>query len=305
KVIWKTGTINKKSHSETDILFKGAASVINGSWTFTFVVPKDIDYNFGIGKISYYAHDGVQDATGAYCDIIIGGTAANPIEDDTPPLVEVFMDNEDFVFGGITTPKPVLLVKLSDDYGINVAGTGIGHDLTAVIDDNNLNTLVLNDFYESEINNPRKGTARYPLSGIEPGLHTVRVKGWDIANNSGEGYTEFVVADDAEGALAHVLNYPNPFTTHTEFQFEHNYKGQAIRVQVQVFTVSGKLVKTISKEIIPQGHRVTGIEWDGTDDYGDKIGRGVYLYKVKVGNISDGNANNTTNSDFEKLVILR
>ncbi len=291
---------------QKNILFKGAASVTNGAWSFSFVVPKDIDYNFGRGKISYYAQDNIsQDAAGAYCDIVIGGTSDNPIQDDNPPLVEVFMDNEDFVFGGITSSDPVLLVKLSDDYGINVAGTGIGHDLTAVIDGNNLNTLVLNDFYESEVDNPRKGIARYPLSGIAPGLHTVRVKGWDIANNSGEGYTEFVVAEDAKGALAHVLNYPNPFTTHTEFQFEHNYKGQPIRVQIQVFTVSGKLVKTISEEITPQGHRVTGIEWDGTDDYGDKIGRGVYLYKVKVGNISEGNANNTISSDFEKLVILR
>lgn len=292
---------------QKNIIFKGAASVSNGDFTFTFIVPKDINYEYGLGRISYYAQDEstMVDAAGSYEKIRIGGTATNPIKDDTPPLVEVFMNDTEFVFGGITSTNPVLYVKLSDDFGINVAGTGIGHDLTAVLDDDNQNIIVLNDFYEAEVNDFKKGEARYPLTGIEPGLHTLRVKGWDIANNSGEGYTEFVVADNAEIALEHVLNYPNPFTTNTEFQFEHNLAGQMLRVEVRVFTVSGKLVKTISKDIFAEGNRMTGIQWDGTDDFGDKIGRGVYLYKISVGNISDDNVANSASSKFEKLVILK
>ncbi len=300
------GSSPKDFQLRKNILFKGAASVTNGAFSFSFVVPKDIDYSFGPGRISYYAHDGVsEDASGYYEGFTVGGTSANAVQDDTPPIVDLFMDDNEFVFGGLTSPDPVIYVELSDDNGINVAGSGIGHDLTAVLDENTQNTIVLNDFYEAEVDDYRKGIVRYPLNNLEPGRHTVRVKAWDIANNSGEGYTEFVVAEDAETVLDRVLNYPNPFTTNTEFQFEHNLAGRQVAVMVQIFTVSGKLIKTIHADMFAEGNRITGIQWDGKDDYGSDIGRGVYLYKVSLKPIDDNNGSDAAESDFEKLVILK
>lgn len=287
------------------VLFKGRASVTNGQFQFSFVIPKDINYVLGNGKISYYADDNNSaDATGFYDGVVIGGTNANAVTDDQGPIVKVYMNTEEFVFGGITDDSPTLLVKLEDDNGINTSGTGIGHDLTGVLDDNTQSTYVLNDFYESELDNFKKGEVRYPLSNLEEGLHQISVKAWDIANNSGEGNTEFVVASSAGIALEHVLNYPNPFTTKTEFQFEHNLPNQPLTVQVQIFSVSGRLVKTIQQEIQPDGYRVTGIEWDGTDDFGNSIGRGVYVYKVSVG-VANGEGEMASESAFEKLVILK
>lgn len=289
---------------QKNVLFKGRASVTNGEFKFSFVVPGDIDFNYGFGKISYYADDGIErDANGFYNGIVIGGLAEG-VSDNAPPVVEVYMNDEDFVLGGITDSNPILLVKLSDDLGINTAGTGIGHDLTGTLDENTQDTYILNDFYESELDNSRKGEVRYPLSNLAEGRHNIKVTAWDVSNKSSEGYTEFVVASAAEVALDHILNYPNPFTTHTNFQFEHNFPGQLLNVQVQIFTVSGKLVKTIQEEIMTEGYRVTDIAWDGTDDYGDRIGKGVYIYKVSV-NASIGEQSLTTRSDFEKLVILK
>lgn len=287
------------------VLFKGRASVTNGQFEFTFIVPKDINYTFGNGKISYYADNGSNlDAGGVYSGIVIGGTDSTALADNQGPNVQVFMNNEDFVFGGITDANPTLFVKLEDDNGINTSGTGIGHDLTGVLNENTQNTYVLNDFYEAELDNYKRGTVSYPLSDLEDGRHQIRVKAWDIANNSGEGFTEFVVASSANIALDHVLNYPNPFTTRTEFQFEHNLPNQPLTVQVQIFTVSGRLVKTILQDVQPTGYRVTGIEWDGTDDFGSRIGRGVYVYKVSVHAV-DGGGNVASESQFEKLVILK
>jgi hypothetical protein len=131
------------------------------------------------------------------------------------------------------------------------------------------------------------------------------VKGWDIANNSGEGYTEFVVAEDGKAALAHVLNYPNPFTTNTNFQFEHNLAGQILDVQISIFSVSGKLVKTLLHTAAADGFRVTDISWNGKDEYGDQLARGVYLYRVKVRGTDVGGNTATAESNFEKLVILK
>lgn len=291
---------------QNNILFRGRASVVNGQFTFKFIVPKDIDYQYGYGKISYYADNGMnQEAWGYHDTIYIGGTYQNAVADNEGPQVEVFMNDENFVFGGMTDENPVIYVKLSDDNGINTSNAGIGHGISAVLDENTQQSYSLNDFYESKLDDYRQGVAQYPLSGIEEGIHQVTVKAWDVANNSGTGYTEFIVASAAEAALDHVLNYPNPFTTSTEFQFEHNLPNQPLQVQIQIFTVSGKLVKTIQEEVIAEGYRVTGIQWDGTDDFGSPIGRGVYVYKVSIGLLSETNQVTTSTSEFQKLVILK
>ncbi len=286
-------------------LFRGKATVTNGNFTIEFVVPKDINYAFGNGKISYYAENGSPlDAAGAETNFIVGGNS-NEIKDDNPPLVQVFMNTDVFALGGITDNSPKILVKCSDDFGMNVTGSSLGHDLVAVLDGNVQESIVLNDFYESDQDNFRKGRALYPLKNIAVGRHTLRVKGWDIANNSGEGYTEFVVAEDGKAALEHVLNYPNPFTTNTNFMFEHNLSGQNLDVQISIFTVAGRLVKTIIQNAAAEGYRVADINWDGKDDYGDQLAKGVYLYRVKVRGTDLMGGQTTAESDFEKLVILK
>ncbi len=289
---------------QRNVLFKGAATVTNGRWTFSFTVPRDINYTFGKGKVSYYAENGTPiDAAGFYNDLVIGGSDPRATADDKPPLVQVFMNDEKFVFGGMTDQNPAIYAKISDDNGINITGISVGHDLTGTID-NTTQTIKLNNFFQATLDDSRKGTVRYPLNKIAAGEHTIHVKAWDIANNSGEGETKFFVTSDAKSALSHVLNYPNPFTTNTRFQFEHNLTAQTLRVQVNIFTVAGKLVKTIQQDIVTEGYRVTDLNWDGKDDYGDELARGVYLYQVKVNGVDKDKPSRAV-SEFEKLVILK
>lgn len=291
------------------ILFRGRASVRNGKFSFTFVVPKDINYEFGEGKISYYAEDGSdKDLAGYFFGPVIGGTSDNLLNDTEGPLVEVFMNSEDFVFGGITSDNPILYVKLQDENGINVTGTSIGHDLTGKLDEDAQKSYLLNDFYEAALDDYTRGEVRYPLFRLAEGRHQVKVRAWDVANNPSEGYTEFVVANSGEIALKHVLNYPNPFVNQTCFQFEHNMEGQEIDVLIHIYAVSGRLVKSLEQRIIPEGSRLSlgdCIPWDGRDDFGDPLAKGVYIYKVSVRASNTGIDQLEGESDFEKLVILR
>ncbi len=290
---------------QNNLIFTGVASVTNGLFDIKFVVPIDIDYSFGQGKISYYAiDDNTEDAGGFFTNFIVGGTNPDGVIDNEPPRVEVFMNNENFVLGGVTSPDPILLVNLSDNLGINVAGTSIGHDLTGVLDQDNNNSFALNDFYEARIDDYTQGTVRFPLFDLAAGRHEITVKAWDVANNSAEGFTEFIVAESQNLALEQVLNYPNPFTTNTQFMFEHNLPGQLLDVQVRIFTISGKLVKSINAEVVSDGTSVRNINWDGKDDFGSDIARGVYLYKVKAAP-SDNSGIEAAESEFEKLVILK
>jgi flagellar hook assembly protein FlgD len=182
---------------------------------------------------------------------------------------------------------------------VNTVGNGIGHDITAVLDANTENSIVLNDYYQADLNSYKSGSIRYPFSSLSEGKHTLNLKVWDVYNNSNQTYTEFIVAKSAELALSHVLNYPNPFTTKTQFYFEQNQCCQVLDVQVQIFTISGKLVKNIDEYVHTEGFRSDPIEWDGRDDFGDKIGKGVYIYRIKV-KTSEG----ATAEKYEKLVIL-
>ncbi len=281
------------------ILYKGKVSVKNGDFSFTFLVPKDIAVQYGIGKLSFYAHNGVVDANGYSDKLVIGGLNPNATVDNSGPSLLLFMNDEKFVFGGMTDNKPYLYGIVSDSSGINTSGNSIGHDITAKLDDNNSDYFILNDYYQADLDSYQSGRIRYPLSNLSSGRHNARLKLWDVFNNSSEAYTEFVVAESADLALSHVLNYPNPFTTSTKFYFEHNRPRVPLQVQVQVYTVSGKLIKNINLIMESEGFRSDAIAWDGKDDYGDSIGRGVYLYRVRV---RDGEK---SVEQFEKLVILK
>ncbi|RUT73581.1 type IX secretion system sortase PorU [Ancylomarina longa] len=286
--------------SQTNILYKGKASVRNGNFKFTFFIPKDINYQFGTGKILYYAAGTDSDAAGYSNNIIIGGTNSNAINDKLGPEIKLYMNDELFSPGGMTDSNPLLLAIVQDSSGINTVGNAIGHDIVAILDQNTDKTIELNDFYESDLDNYQKGKITYRLNDLEPGEHELQLKVWDNVNNSNENNLSFVVSESSDLVIKHLLNYPNPFTTNTGFYFEHNQASRELDVLIQILTISGKLIKTIETTISSAGSRVGPISWDGKDDFGNTIGRGVYFYRVKV-RADDGKVVNK----FQKLVILK
>jgi len=169
----------------------------------------------------------------------------------------------------------------------------------ATVDNNNSQYFVLNNFYEAGLDNFQKGTVRFQLPQLSAGHHTLKIKAWDVVNNSSEYVLDFTVVNSEDLRVDHVLNYPNPFTTRTFFWFEHNQPGTDLSVKVEIFTVSGKLIKTISQTINTIGNRSNEIEWDGRDEYGEKIGRGVYIYRLRV-----KTPNGKTANKWERLVVL-
>ncbi|GGZ79594.1 peptidase C25 [Algibacter mikhailovii] len=289
-----------------EIIFRGQASVVNGKFEFDFIVPKDIGIPVGYGKVSFYSKNKelTQDKSGAVVNTVrIGGINKNAEEDNIGPVLTLFMNDENFVSGGITNESPTILAKLEDSNGINTA-SGVGHDIVAIIDGDEKNPIVLNDYYETEMDDYTKGTVSFPLRNLEEGLHTLTLKAWDVYNNSSTSEIQFVVFNEnQELMINNVLNYPNPFVNYTEFWFNHN-SSVPLDVSIQVFTVSGKLVRTLNGQT-SGGIKVASslsrdIVWDGRDDFGDKIGKGVYIYKLRV----HSSALNKTVEKIEKLVIL-
>jgi len=286
--------------TQDNILYKGKSKVVDGKFKVEFIVPLDIDYDFGRGKIEYYSQDGSIDAQGAFRSFIIGGSSNNIINDTKGPEIDVYMNDTNFVSGSSTNESPLLIAHFFDEHGINTTGNGIGHEITATLKHDMNNTIILNNHFESDIGSYQRGKLQYQLLDLPNGPNQVTVCAWDIVNNSTEVKLDFVVANTEKAALSHVLNYPNPFTTHTKFLFEHNQPHVPLEITIQIFTVSGKLVKTLQTTMQGNLYQTNPLTWDGLDDFGDRIGRGVYVYMDKI-KTPDGK----TDSKFERLVILK
>jgi hypothetical protein len=286
---------------QENIVYGGQATVRAGRFSVKFLVPKDINYNAGLGKISLYAADLTNqvDAQG-YQLVPVGGAAKGAATDTTPPTVQLFMDDDSFVSGGLTGVNSLLLGKLFDLSGINTSNAGVGHELTATLDNDPAKLVVVNDSYTAAVDDFTRGQLRYNYKNLAPGPHTLQVKAWDTYNNSAVGSVEFIAAQTAQLALDHVLNYPNPFSNLTTFHFDHNKAGQELEVQVQIFTVAGRLVKTLTTNIVASTSHSQSVSWDGRDDFNDQLARGVYVYRISVRSPAD----QQTVSKFEKLVLL-
>jgi len=280
-----------------NILYKGKSIVKNGVFSFSFVVPKDIGYSYGLGRLSFYAEDSTIDASGAYNQVVIGGTFPDAQTDNEGPGLNVYMNSPTFRAGGITDENPMLYVEVNDDNGINTTGNGIGHDITAILDGKTQNVFLLNEYYQSYLNSFQGGLIRYPFTNIEPGHHTVSVKVWDVYNNSSTGSTDFVVIKSEDLILENLLNYPNPFSDYTYFSFSHNSPGVDLDITVDIHSLSGKLISTIKAKEFASGYRSQNIYWDGA---GAQNGDSVYLYTIRV-QTSDGKSAEKTG----KLIITQ
>lgn len=281
-------------------IFRGRATVNSGKFQFTFVVPKDIRIAYGKAKMSFYAHNTEENIGGYNFDVVIGGIDTEAPDDQLGPEISLYLNDESFTDGGNTNASPVLIAKLSDASGINTSITAVDHDIIAILDNDEANPIILNDFYKTELDDFTKGTVKYSLRDLKPGMHTIKFKCWDTYNNLSESALNFVVVDESGLVLSNVLNYPNPFVNYTEFWFNHNKPNELLEAQVQIYTISGKLVKTVQAQVQTAGNLSRELTWDGLDDFGNKIGKGVYVYKLKV----KATQSNLTKEKIEKLVIL-
>ena len=286
-----------------EVLFRGKSSVENGEFQFSFVVPKDVRMEIDSGKFSFYAKDTSSnlDKSGYNTSIQIGGVNEDAEEDSIGPEIQIFLNDESFVSGGITNESPNLIVKLSDNNGINTS-SGVGHDILATVDSDDINAIILNNYYVADIDDYKNGTVNYQLDNLQPGQHTLKIKAWDVYNNSSISEVDFMVFNENEKlVLDNVLNYPNPFIDFTEFWFNHN-SSSLLDVKIEIFTISGRLVKTIigNTNFSGDSNFSRDFIWDGRDDFGDKVAKGVYVYKLSV----RSELTNKQTSKIEKLVIL-
>jgi hypothetical protein len=288
---------------QKNILYQGKATVTNGDFGFSFIVPKDIDYHYGFGKISYYAENGSDDAVGYYDNLLIGGSEGNLTEDKQGPLIDLYMNDKSFVSGDIVGQSPTVLAYLRDVSGINTVGNGIGHDISAMLDSSSTQIYVLNDSYQADKDSYQQGTVRYRFFNLPEGPHSIKLKVWDVYNNSSEAVVNFTVSNATRILIDEVSAYPNPctFEEPVNIVFTQNLFDEDLDVKVDIFNLSGMLVKTIGPLALQSGGYIGGpIPWDGKDVRGNPVRGGMYIYRIRA---IDHNQVVTEKSG--KLIVVR
>ncbi len=265
------------------VLFNGSATVTDGKFSFSFVVPKDIGYSPGFGKVTYYAYDTVSliDANG-YEKVLMGGIDENASNDEEGPRIDLYINHLDFTSGDYVSDNPLLIAHLYDENGINTVSNGIGHDITLTLSSRNGTPIVLNDYYEPETDSYQRGSIVYPLGKLPDGLYSLTLKAWDVFNNSTEKTIEFSIDYDSPVTLTSVVNYPNPFSDITRFSFNHSKPGLEMDVRIYIYNVNGQKVNTLSGSFTSEDNNTSEILWDGRNEEGDLLASGLYIYRIVV-----------------------
>lgn len=294
-----------------DLIWRGDVPVAAGRFTATFVVPKDISYANRRGRITAYAYNDAAHALGATERVVVGGSNPAPITDRTGPRVRAFVGDTTFVSGGYAAAGSDLVVRLDDETGINTVGLGVGHELLLVVNGDEASAIDLGSRFVADAGAPNRGEVRYRLTNLRPGLNRLRVRAWDVVGNVTETEVVVEVAETADLDVRRVLAFPNPAVASgpVRFVFEHNQAaGTAGRVRIRLFTVDGRLVRTLDDvETLPTGALPSGrvqVRWDGRDADGDRLAPGVYLFQVRVEREAAGDAPRQVAERIERLVVL-
>lgn len=281
-------------------IFRGSATIKNGDFEFEFIVPKNIAYQVGQGKLSLYAYtkNKTLDAMGSDLDFVVGKSYPNPVADEVAPMIHLFMGDTTFVNGGTVDADTYLVAELQDKNGINISGYGIGNSIIGTLDSGE--SFVLNDYYDANTDNFTKGQIVYRMQGLKPGKHTLYVKAWDTYNNPGEASVDFVVSDGHNIKIETFGNYPNPVQKTTTLFFTHNHAGDDLAATLYFYDFTGQIIKTFAFSISSSNYRVELPELDVENDFGKKLQSGLYLAKLVVRSLSNG----SKNERVAKLIVL-
>ena len=280
-------------------LYHGTSKVENGEFTFSFAVPKDINYSDGTGLINVYAYDATLNASahGACERFTVNGS--NIAENDSiGPSIYCYLNSEDFTFGGEVNSTPFFVAQISDKDGINASGAGIGHDMTLIIDGDIEKTYNLNDNFTFDYESYTSGQTYYALPTLSEGKHTLKFRAWDILNNPSTTTLDFVVRKDIQPNIVDVYATNNPARESTTFVVEHNFCGADLDLAIDIMDTSGRLLWSTSESGTATTNTIA-YKWDLCTDSGAKLNTGIYLYRIKLSSNGSSYA-----SKAKKLLII-
>lgn len=287
-------------YDRSKTIYTGNDSIRAGQFTFTFAVPKDISYSDATGLINLHAisTDRKTSANG-WCDRFVANGSDINDNDSIGPSIYCYLNSPSFANGDRVNPTPYFVARITDQNGINAAGSGIGHDLQLIIDGDMQHTYNLNENFSYDFGSYTSGSTFYALPELAPGQHRLLFRAWDVYNNPSTTELTFTVVKGLKPNLFSISCTNNPAHTSTTFIVNHDRMGSNVNVAIDVFDMSGRHLWTHSENGVSEGSAYT-VNWNLTLDNGAALQTGVYLYRVRIG--SDGSS---MTSKAKKLVVVR
>ena len=261
-------------------LFKGQFSITQNNFSAQLRIPKDISYSSTPARLNSYLRlysEPPTEALGMLDNIFL--KSGEPVSDIQGPIISLetetgrlLQDNDHLL------KDEKIYIRISDPMGINLTGE-VGHEImvTNMEDDTKKN---MSSQYIYDENSITTGVIQFPHDGVNSSI-SIHIKAWDNANNPSEKEFTLYLFENRSLKVFNVLNFPNPYSTTTQFAFELTSDAD---VSIDIFTLGGRRIMRIPEENFSEGYHY--IDWDGRNAFGERLANGVYLYRLKA---DDGN----------------
>jgi len=277
---WVDKYDNPKSMSYTlpgEILFNGLVNITAGQFSSRFFIPKDLNYAGSSGKITItgWNEETGLEIGGYYDPVFFSGSES--VLDTTGPEIEIGFVNLSFKNGDVVNPGSEFKIAIRDPLGINIAGQ-MGHDISFVFDNDETRSYIATEYFTYDTDSDSSGTVIFQIPEIPAGEHSVSITAWDNGNNSSTITGIFKLLSSSDFALEKVVNFPNPFTKTTDITFQLTHPAMIV---CTIYTVRGLKIRTLeSNQVFLPGFNL--LNWDGDDDFGYSVAKGIYIYKIKA-----------------------
>lgn len=286
-----------EEHGATLLVGSGAAR--NGEYEIKVRMPRNIADNYRPATISLYAVSadaGRADALGISRDVYaFGYDDTAPDDPELPRIHHLTLNDDEFQPGGIVNPSPLLVARLSDNTGLNMSTAGVGQQMSLTIDGHETLTDLTSYFTPdaTPFAGSMSGTLYYPLENLSEGPHTLLLRVWDVDGN----FADASIACEVEPGLApeiyEVYTDAMPARSEARFFVRHNRPDQIVRVAVSVYDLMGRHVWTGETEARSDMSTTTPLVWDLRNPGGQRVPRGIYLYRAEVSTPESNTATKT------------
>ena len=282
------------------MIYSGNTDVKNGAFSLTFNVPLDISYSQANGKIGMYAYDQtlMKDAAGSFKQYNLSGTGDNSDSGGGPEITTMFLNTENFKDGDPVNETPFFYAEVRDDNGINLSGSGIGHDILLTIDNNPAWTYSLNNYYQAV--DIAQGTVGFSIPELPQGKHSLKFRIWNIFNNSTVDSLNFTVVKGYKPTIIDLQACENPARTFTYFKFTHNLPETTINVEIGVYDLTGRTVWIYSETGSSGFLQQYPVKWDLVNNAGNRVPPGIYVYRATISTASSKGA-----TQAKKIIVLK
>lgn len=272
-----------KYNDRKNRLFTGSFAVNNGEWEATLIIPEEIDNNYSPALLNMYAYSSdMREANGATTNFYIYGYKEDDDDRDTtdPEILAIGLNNYMFKDGGQVNSTPLFVAKVRDDSGINISTSGIGKQMTLIVDGRRIYEDLV-DHFTPDPDDYLAGEVQYTIPALDNGEHSLMFTVWDNAGNSTSKTLDFKVNSDAAPSI-NVYTDASPATSGVTFYIAPDMTLESAHCHVAVYDLSGRMVW--DAQAVDGGSTAAPWQarWNLTDRGGARVQRGIYIYRCSV-----------------------